>query len=58
MHQHFSSSTAFDDFKVSKDTERLWKKKYMRNLMTQYKYGEMIPSISWRGKQVELLLLT
>ena len=35
---------------------RLWKKKYMRSLMTQYKYGQMIPSISWRGKQVELLL--
>ena len=38
---------------VSKDMERLWKKKYMRTLMTQYKYGQMIPSIGWRGKQVQ-----
>ena len=47
------NNTAFGEIKVSKDTVRLWKKKYLRNLMTQYKYGQFLPSISWRGAQVE-----
>ena len=51
----YCNAFPFGYSKVSKDTEMLLKKKYMRSLMTQYKYGQMIPSISWRGTQVEPL---
>ena len=37
---------------IGPDMQRLLKKKYLPSMLTQFRYGQMIPSIEWRGKQV------
>ena len=37
---------------IGPDMQRLLKKKYLPSMLTQFRYGQMIPSIEWQGKQV------
>ena len=37
---------------VSPEVQGWWKKKFVKELMAQWKYGSMIPYIGWGGKQV------
>ena len=37
--------------------QRIWLEKYVSQLMSQYKYGQMVPYIGWGGKQVMLMTL-
>jgi len=37
---------------LDKATRRIWMEKYVSQLMSQYKYGQMVPFIGWGGKQM------